>query len=79
MKKNKSAKPTKTSAPRPRSSGTAVLGVVLPELAVSGVFGVSASDASFIANSIAKAILTRFTIDQLQAAGILGGPGNGDD
>ena len=70
MKNSRMATPT--TSPRTRSAGTAVLGRVVPEYAVCGVFNVTDTDAKFIADSIAKRLLMHFQIELLQAAGLLG-------
>lgn len=54
------------------STGTAILGRVIPELTVCGVFNVSEGDASFIAKGISTAILAQFQMDILHASGLLG-------
>lgn len=59
-------------SPRSRSQGTAVLGRVIPELVVGGVFDVKDSDVSFIARGISTAILAQFQMDLLHASGLLG-------
>lgn len=73
MKKNKSKvlSTTKTS-PRLQAHGTAILGKVIPELAVCGVFNVTDADVQFIAKGISIAILSQFQFDLLHASGLLG-------
>lgn len=70
MKKNRtlSAKPI-TSAPQSR--GTAILGKVIPELAICGVFNVTDAEANYLAKGITTAILAQFQMDLLQASGLL--------
>jgi hypothetical protein len=70
VKKTKElAKPTTS---RPRSPGTAVLGRVIPELAICGAFNVTDDEVKGIARSISVALLGQFQMDVLQASGLLG-------
>lgn len=53
------------------AQGTAVLGRVIPELAICGVFGLSDDDVSFIAKGITTALLAQFQMDLLEHSGLL--------
>lgn len=66
MKKNN------TTSQSPRSQGTAVLGKVIPELAICGVFNVTDEEANFLAKGITTALLAQFNMELLQASGLLG-------
>ena len=55
-----------------RKDGTAILGRVIPELTITGVFNVTDAEALVIANSIANTILMHFQVDLLESAGLLG-------
>lgn len=71
--KNSRQKSATPITDRPRSQGTAVLGTVIPELAICGVFNVTDTEANYIAKGIATAILAQFNMELLQASGLLGG------
>jgi hypothetical protein len=59
--------------PRPHAShGTAILGRVIPELVVCGVFNVTDADVQFIAKGINTAILAQYQMELLHASGLLG-------
>ena len=63
---------TKLTRPRSLPHGTAILGRVIPELAICGCFGMTDTEALFVAESISKTILSQFQIDLLQASGLIG-------
>lgn len=69
--RRKSAKPTTKVSPPPAQVGTAVLGLVIPELTICGVFNVTDTEANYLAKGIQTALLSRFHIDLLEAGGYL--------
>jgi hypothetical protein len=72
MKKNRKYGTAVCTPPNLRQRGTPILGRVIPELAVCGVFDLKDSDVSFIAKGITTAILAQFQVDLLQASGLIG-------
>ena len=66
----KSAKPTTISPPR-SSNGTAILGVVISELTICGVFDVTDTEARYIAKGIETVLLSKFHVELLEAAGFI--------
>jgi hypothetical protein len=79
MKKTRKYGTAKGSTPVLRSPGTAVLGRVIPELTICGVFDASDSDVSFIARGISTTILAQFSVDVLQATGHIGRRSSDDE
>lgn len=79
MKKSRKYGNAKSTLPRPMSGGTPLLGRVIPELAICGVFDVTDAEVLSIAKSISTAILAQFQMELLQASGLIGNPDNSDD
>lgn len=71
MKKSRTKGAAKPRTSRPRSQGTAVLGVVVPELTICGVFDMTDEELNYLCKGITTALLSRFHIDLLNASGLL--------
>jgi hypothetical protein len=61
----------KRKSPTAPSEGTAILGKVIPELVITGVFNVTDTEAQYLAKGITTAILAQFQLDLLHASGLL--------
>ena len=55
-----------------RNDGTAILGRVITDLTITGVFDVTDAEAYTIADAISKTILMHYQVDLLNDAGLLG-------